>query len=412
MRIRVLVAAFGVAVLACGSAQAQVPNPPEPGREAARISDFSLWVRGFKPQAVAGGVRPEVYDQAMAYAHLDQSVLDAASNQPEFSKPVWEYLDRAVSPTRISTGQQKISENRQLLSAIQTRYGVDYHVLVAIWGLESAYGGYMGNHNVLAALATLGYEGRRQSFGREQLIAALKIIQNGDIAAAEMEGSWAGAMGQTQFIPTTYNAYAVDFEGDGKRDIWHSKGDALGSAANYLRASGWQSGMPWGFEVSLPVGFDYASADLSVKKPVGAWAVEGVRSATGGPLPHHLSGQSASIILPVGAQGPAFMVLKNFNTIMRYNNSTSYALAISLLSERFQGKGEIVKPWPKIGRPLSRSERYELQRRLTAAGFSTDGVDGKIGPATRNAVRAYQAAQGLTPDGFPTLALLERLRAG
>ena len=412
MRVRVFVAAIVGALLAGGGAEAQVPNPPEPGLESGPVSGFDFWVQGFKPQAVASGIRPDVYDRAMAEAFLDQSVLDAASNQPEFSKPLWDYLDSAVSPTRVENGQKLIAENPRLLSDIQQRYGVDYHTLVAIWGLESAYGTYMGRHNVLAALATLGYQGRRQSFGREQLLAALKIVQNGDIEAANMEGSWAGAMGQTQFIPTTYNAYAVDFDGDGKRDIWNSRGDALGSAANYLRASGWQTGVPWGFEVTLPAGFNYASADLSVKKPVAAWAADGVRSATGGPLPAHLGNLPGSILLPVGARGPAFLVLNNFNTIMRYNNSTSYALAISLLADRFQGRGRIVKPWPEIGRPLSRSERYELQERLTAAGYDTEGIDGKIGPATRDAVKAYQASHGMTPDGFPTLDLLERLRAG
>ena len=392
------------------SDEGPVPLPKPAQGAAPEDPSFEGFVARFRSYAIAQGIRPEVYDRAMSQASFDRSTMEAANRQPEFTKSVWDYLASAVSDTRVATGQKLIAQNQVLLQNLQSAYGVDYHILVAIWGLESAYGGFMGNHNLFSSLGTLASEGRRQSFGREQLIAALKIVQSGDKDPAAMESSWAGAMGQTQFIPTTYNGYAVDFDGDGRRDIWASRADALGSAANYLAESGWRSGEPWGFEVTLPAGFDYSLTGMGVRRPVSMWTALGIRRTDGAALSPALAANEASVFLPAGHAGPAFLVLNNFRTILRYNNSTSYALAISLLSERFEGRGQVLAPWPTNDRPLSRSERTELQRLLTAAGFDTQGVDGILGANTKAAVRAYQRSIGAVADGYPSYALLQQLR--
>ena len=268
----------------------------------------------------------------------------------------------------------------------------------------------MGNRQVIRSLATLAHEGRRPTFAHDQLLGAMDILQHRDIEPERMLGSWAGAMGQTQFIPTTYNQYAVDFDGDGRRDIWFSATDALASAAHYLQQSGWQSGQPWGQEVKLPDGFDYALADSSIRKPMQQWAELGITDAKGAPLAPGLNEQSAALLLPAGHRGPAFLVMNNFRTIMRYNNSSSYALAIGLLSERFQGGGKVVGSWPTSDRPLSRSERTELQTLLTQQGFEPGGIDGIIGANTRAAIRRVQQQLSWPADGYPTPELLEQLK--
>jgi membrane-bound lytic murein transglycosylase B len=303
-----------------------------------------------------------------------------------------------------------LAEHTVLLSAIEQRYGVNRHILVAIWGLESNFGSNMGSNYVIRALATLAHEGRRPDFAHAQLIAALEILQRGDIQPSGMLGSWAGAMGQTQFIPTTYNSHAVDFDGDQKRDIWNSSADALASAANYLRVSKWQSGQPWGAEVSLIEDFDYALADMSIRKPLAEWAALGVNDARGEALMLTEGEQAASLLLPAGHTGPAFLVRNNFRSILRYNNSTSYALAIGLLAKRMQGEGDIIATWPTGDKPLTRGERLELQQRLQTVGFDPGIADGIIGANTRQALRNVQIALGLPADGYASKALLEKLR--
>ncbi len=260
----------------------------------------------------------------------------------------------------------------------------------------------------MESLATLAYEGRRRDFGEEQLIAALKILQAGDATPAQLVGSWAGAMGHTQFIPTSYLSYAVDFNGDGRRDVWSDDPtDALASTANYLASAGWTRGQPWGVEVRLPAGFDFAQADQANRRPVAEWRARGVTRIDGAALPEH---GSAAILTPAGARGPAFAVYNNFFVIKKYNNATSYAMGVGHLGDRIAGGGPIVGSWPRGERELSRSEKIEMQERLTARGYDTDGTDGVIGPNTIAAIRRFQQSQGVTPDGFATAGLLAALR--
>ncbi|MCF8990156.1 lytic murein transglycosylase, partial [Pseudomonas carnis] len=324
---------------------------------------------------------------------------------------VWEYLDGALSPVRVRNGQALLVKYADILQSIEQRYGVDRQALVSVWGMESNFGAFQGNNSVIRSLATLAYEGRRPAFAQAQLLAALQIIQHGDIQADQMKGSWAGAMGQTQFIPTTYNTHAVDFDGDGRRDIWNSPSDALASTAHYLQSSGWQKGQPWGVEVQpLPSGFDYSLADGGVRKTVAQWLQLGIQLPPGVSLPANVDQLSAALLLPAGYRGPAFLVLDNFRPILKYNNSSSYALAVGLLSERFGGGGVIRGSWPKDERPLSRSQRIDLQTALSAKGYDAGNADGIIGANTRKAIRAAQQALGWPADGYPTVKLLESLQ--
>ena len=391
-------------------APAVISSAPVPGTDTPLVQptqSFSEWQADFRAQALKAGINPLVFDNAFAGITPDMSVIKADRSQPEFSRPVWEYLDGALSPLRVRNGQRLLEQNAELLGRIEQRYGVDRQALVSVWGMESNFGSFQGNKSVIRSLATLAYEGRRPEFAQSQLIAALKIIQEGDISPEKMLGSWAGAMGQTQFIPTTYETHAVDFDGDGRRDIWNSSADALASTAHYLQSSGWKQGQPWGFEVTLPAGFDYALADGAIKKSVAEWQKLGVK------VPASAAGSeqlSAALLLPAGYRGPAFLVLDNFRAILRYNNSSSYALAVSLLSQRFGGGGSILADWPKDDRPLSRSERVELQMLLSQRNYDAGNADGIIGANTRKAIRSAQQAMGWPADGYPSHKLLESLR--
>jgi len=279
-------------------------------------------------------------------------------------------------------------------------------ILVAIWGMESNYGSNYGNTRVVDALATLGFDGRRGDWARGQLLAALRILQDGDIAPAQMIGSWAGAMGQTQFLPSNFLAYAVDADGDGRRDIWGSNADVMASTANFLARSGWQAGQPWGTEVLLPQGFDYGQAGATTRLPSAQWAGQGVRTMDSAPLPEFADG---AILLPAGARGPAFLTGPNFRAILRYNNATSYALAVVLLSQRLNGGAVVQAPWPRDLVALSRSQVLELQTALNRRGLDSGTPDGLLGPMTREAVRRYQRSVGLPADGYPDQILLARL---
>ena len=392
-------------------APAVITSAPAPGSDTPLVQpaqSFSEWQADFRAQALKAGINPLVFDNAFAGITPDMSVIKADRSQPEFSRPVWEYLDGALSPLRVRNGQRLLEQNAELLGRIEQRYGVDRQALVSVWGMESNFGSFQGNKSVIRSLATLAYEGRRPEFAQSQLIAALKIIQEGDISPEKMLGSWAGAMGQTQFIPTTYETHAVDFDGDGRRDIWNSSADALASTAHYLQSSGWKQGQPWGFEVTLPAGFDYALADGAIKKSVAEWQKLGVK------VPASAAGSeqlSAALLLPAGYRGPAFLVLDNFRAILRYNNSSSYALAVGLLSQRFNGGGTILADWPKDDRPLSRSERVELQMLLSQRNYDAGNADGIIGANTRKAIRSAQQAMGWPADGYPSHKLLESLRS-
>lgn len=371
---------------------------------------FADWQAGFRVDALKAGIRADVFDQAFAGVTPDMSVVKADRSQPEFSRPVWEYLEGAISPVRVRKGQALLAQYADVLQGIEQRYGVDRQALVAVWGMESSFGQFQGTQYVIRSLATLAYEGRRRAFAQDQLLAALQILQHGDIQPGQMLGSWGGAMGQTQFIPTTYNTHAVDFDGDGRRDIWNTPADALASTAHYLQSSGWQTGQPWGFEVQLVPGFDYALADASTRKSVAEWQQLGLKLPNGTPLPVASLQQQAALVLPAGYKGPAFLVLDNFRAILKYNNSTSYALAISLLADRFKGGGYIQGSWPRDELPLSRTERIELQSLLSARQYDAGVPDGIIGANTRKAIRSAQQSLGWPADGYPTHELLERLR--
>ncbi|WP_415922520.1 lytic murein transglycosylase [Tateyamaria sp. SN6-1] len=384
------------------------PVAQAPIVDAAANARFQNWIQAFRGRAVSQGISAATFDQAFRGVQYDPDVIKRDRNQSEFTKTIWEYLASAVSDSRIRDGKEALRAHNQKLDAIEARYGVEKEVVVAVWGLESRYGAYRGNNDVIQSLATLAFDGRRGAFFEGQLVAALKILQNGDTSPRNMTGSWAGAMGHTQFIPTSYLDYAVDFTGDGKRDIWSDDPtDALASTAAYLKRFGWIKGQPWGVEVLLPDGFDFAQANRKIQKSPAEWARLGVRGVDGNAVPNYGSG---SILLPAGGRGVAFMVFKNFAVIERYNAADAYVIGVGHLSDRIKGGGAFVGNWPEGERPLTLRERKELQQRLTRAGYDTQGVDGKVGPNTLAAVRAYQKSIGVPADGFATVNLLNRLR--
>jgi lytic murein transglycosylase len=381
-----------------------------PPVDAATQAGMDAWVAGFKPRAMAAGISEETWNRAMRRVPYNPKVIERQQFQAEFVKPIWDYLDSAASDERIAQGRAALARNDALLRQIEARYGVEKEVVVAVWGMESRYGTKRGNTLIIPALATLAHDGRRPDFFASQLIAALKIVQHGDIDPAHMTGSWAGAMGHTQFIPTSYLAFAVDFTGDGKRDIWSDNpADALASTAAYLARSGWSKGQPWGVEVALPEGFDTGLTGKGVKKSPADWAALGVRAVQGGTVPNY---GAASILLPAGPNGPALMIFGNFTAISRYNNADAYVLGVGHLSDRLKGQGPFVTPWPREGRALTDAEKVEVQQLLTAQGYDTKGTDGLIGGGTIIAVTAYQRDHGLTANGWVTIGLLEALRSG
>ena len=383
---------------------------PQEATPAPVADDASLqrWITAFRDRALAAGIAPATLDQAMAGVHHDPDAVRRDRNQAEFTKTIWDYLDTAVSDERVANGKAALARHAALLNRIEARYGVEKEIVVAIWGLESAYGTFLGDRPLIGSLATLAQDSRRPAFFEDQLIAALRILQAGDVTPHGMTGSWAGAMGHTQFMPTSYLTHAVDFTGDGRRDIWgEDPADALASTAAYLAHYGWTHGMPWGLEVTLPDGFDYMQSGERIKKPVTEWQAMGVRPATGGTLPDH---GPASVLLPAGYRGAAFLIFANFQVIERYNTADAYVIAVGHLADRIAGGAPIKAPWPRGDRALRAPERTELQTRLTAAGFDTQGIDGRIGPNTIAAVRALQRARGLVPDGYPSPDILTRLR--
>ena len=379
-----------------------------PVQARADSAGFAAWRASFEPRARAAGISQATLAAAFAEIAIEPEVIRLDRNQSEFNRTLWEYLDSAVSDHRINSGRTSAQRHRETLASIERRYGVEAEIVAAIWGLESAFGAVRGDTHIPSALATLAYDGRRREFFEQQLIAALRILQSGDTTPARMRGSWAGAMGHTQFMPTSYLDHAVDFTGDGRRDIWgDDPTDALASTANYLREFGWTTGQPWGLEVTLPSGFDFAQSGERTKRNVGHWNAMGVRLSDGQMIPDH--GQS-SILLPAGAQGVALVIFDNFHVIERYNPADAYVIAVGHLADRISGGGAFRAGWPRGDRALSRAEREELQRRLTRAGFSTDGIDGVIGPNTIDALRRYQASRGLVADGYASPAILQRLR--
>lgn len=409
MRVILLALTLATPALADPALNGDVPVE-QAGAHMAGTGDaagFRDWLDGFRDRALAAGIAPATLD-ALDGLDFDPAIVEKDRNQSEFTKTIWVYLDSAASEDRVAAGMRALAAHRALFDRIEAAYGVEREVVAAIWGLESAYGSFRGDIPTLGALASLAYDGRRGAFFEAQLIEALKIVQAGHVTPAAMRGSWAGAMGHTQFMPSSFWKFAVDFDGDGRRDIWgDDPADALASAAAYLAGSGWTRGMPWGLEVRLPEGFDYAQSTERVKKPVADWQAMGVRRADGGDLPDH---GMASVLLPAGHRGAAFLIFANFQVIESYNVADAYVIGVGHLSDRLRGGAPIQSGWPREDRALTRDERLELQRRLTARGYDTGGVDGLMGPKTIAAVKAWQMAEGLVPDGYANPALLERLR--
>ena len=408
-----------VLVLACSVSASSAANPPapsaaasaQPGAEDAALQQanqqaFSRWVASYRASAKAAGIDEATLRMAFDDVRYLTRVIELDRSQPEHTRTVWDYLDRAVSPQRVAQGLDKLAQFRAQADAAAARHGVAPSILVAIWGLESNYGEHVGNTPTIDALATLGFEGRREAWARAELLAALKILRSADISRANMLGSWAGAMGQTQFLPSNFLAFARDADGDGRRDIWGSVADVMASTANFLSRSGWRPGQPWGVEVRLPAEFDVARADLGLRRASALWAQDGVRGVDNAPLPEL---GDASILLPAGARGPAFLVGPNFRALLRYNNSNTYALAVGLLAQRVSNGAGVQATWPRDLAALTRTQVLALQTALNARGFDGGDADGMFGNATRNAFRRYQRSIGVPADGYPTVELLERL---
>ncbi len=382
-----------------------------PIQDARAEQSFTEWLEELRTQARSKGISAATLDAALNGLEPIPRVIELDRRQPEFTWTFRKYMSKLVNRVRIDKAKVKLSENAKLLNEISAKYGVQPRFLVAFWGLETDFGRLAeGYFPTVAALATLAHDGRRSAFFREQLLTALKIIDEGHISVERMKGSWAGAMGHFQFIPTTFDAYATDYDGDGKKDIWGNKADAYASAANFLVNVGWKGDEIWGREVVLPQGFDFNLADMKVKKALVEWQKLGVRRVGGVNLPK--ADMQASIVAPAGAQGPAFLVYGNFRTTMNWNRSIFYALAVGQLADRMVGLPQFTTLGPAAERGLTHDEGRELQHLLTSLGFDTGGVDGVVGPKSREAIRDFQRAKGLTPDGHPSLELLAEVREG
>ena len=371
---------------------------------ASADPQFDRWVSGFRGRALSQGIKAGLFERAFRGVRYNSEVIDRDRNQAEFKRQIWDYLDSAASPDRVSGGQAALRKHRRTLEAIERAYGVEAHVVAAVWGLESRYGTRMGDINVIEAMATLAYDGRRGAFFEKQLIAALKILQSGDVAPRDMTGSWAGAMGHTQFIPTSYLAYAVDATGDGKRDIWSDNpADALASTAAYLKRFGWTRGMPWGVEVKVPAGMGASDT----RRMPSDWAARGVVGMDGRPVRDY---GAARLLMPAGPDGAKFLVFANFDVIKRYNNADAYAIGVGHLGDRIRGGAPIAASWPRGYTPVSFDERKEIQRHLQRMGYPLEKIDGLIGPNTRKSIAAFQESAGLAPDGNASREVLEAIR--
>ena len=372
-------------------------------------SGFERWVKKFRNEALTKDITARTFDRAFKGVKLNSRVIRLDRKQAEFTREIWDYLDTATSPKRVKNGRSAVNRYNRILAKIEKRYGVEKEIIAAVWGMETGYGANMGDINIIEALATLAYDGRREKFGKQQLLEALRIIQNGDITPNRMNGSWAGAMGHTQFIPTSYQAFAQDFDGDGRRNVWdkNDPSDALASTANYLKKSGWIKGQPWGIEVKLPSNFNYGNASLKIKATPRRWTELGIRTMRGNKIPKYGKG---SVFLPSGAQGPAFIVFKNFAVIKRYNNANSYAMAVGHLGHKIAGGGGFIKEWPRGPGALKLNEKLELQKLLIKAGYDIGEADGILGPKTRDAVSALQSSWGQVPNGKVNQDVLVELR--
>jgi lytic murein transglycosylase len=407
-------------------ASAQVPPPATGTREwsgqsgasghplmtaeaiRAAAADFGNCLAALWPEAARRGVSRATFERYTAGLTPDLRIMDLLDAQPEFNKSPWDYLDLLVSDERIARGRELLAQYAPVFAAVERSYGVDRHIIAAIWGVESNYSTLGGDRPVIRSTATLACVGRRRDYFREEFLSALDILQRGDVAPERLIGSWAGAFGPTQFMPTSFKRYAVDFDGDGRRDVVDSVPDIIASTANNLKMDGWLNGQSWGHEVVLPANFDYLLADRSRLVTLAQWEGLGIRRAGGAPFPR--SADRAYLLLPAGARGPAFLMLTNFRVIMKYNPAEAYALAIGHLADRLRGRGPMVQSWPREERVLTVGERYELQQLLARRGFDVGEPDGLLGPRTRTAIRNFQVATGQVPDGFASSGLLDRLR--
>jgi len=366
-------------------------------------SPFRSFLDRLWPVAQARGVTRETFASAFAGVTPDQGVIDLTKKQSEFVKPIWEYLASAVSSSRLERGAQLAGVNAATLDAVERRFGVDRSVVLGVWGMETNFGSFTGGKDIIRSLATLASIGYRGTYFRDELISALLIVQQRHVARSDFKGSWAGAMGQTQFMPSSFQKFAVDFDGNGKKNIWTDIPDALASTANYLKQNGWQAGLPWGFEVTIPRGFDYHMHRATFEE----WSRYGVNSADGQAMPH--SGE-ANLFFPAGADGPAFIVTSNYDVIKRYNNSDAYALGVAILGDRILGSGSLHASWPVDDPILGLQQRIELQQSLSALGYDVGEPNGRLGSRTRDAIRDYQEKHGLRPDGYAGRRVLEALR--
>jgi membrane-bound lytic murein transglycosylase B len=364
----------------------------------------SLW-----PAAAHRGISRAVFQAQTASLKPDLRIMDLLDNQPEFTKSFWDYLDILVNENRIQKGRDVLAKYRQTFDAVEKAYGVDRHVIAAIWGVETNYGSNAGDRSVVQSTATLACVGRRQRYFRDEFLSTLEIIQRGDVKPERLVGSWAGAFGPTQFMPTAFNRFAVDFDRDGRRDVVDSVPDLIASTANNLRKDGWVAGQTWGYEVVVPATFNFLLSEHGRQMPIREWERHGITRPDGKPFAR--LDDVASLLVPAGVQGPGFLMLTNFRVIMKYNPAEAYALAIGHLADRLRGGEAFAQRWPRYERVLSRDERLEMQQLLERHGYDVGEPDGRLGSQTRAAVRDFQAKIGQVPDGFASTAVLDRLRA-
>jgi lytic murein transglycosylase len=375
---------------------------------ASAQADFGSCLSGLRSQAAAKGISGQAFDVATRGVTPDLTILDLMNNQPEFKTAIWDYLSALVDEERVQDGRAAMRQWGQALASAEARFGVDRHAIAGVWGVESNFGKDIGGRPLVQSLSTLAcYGPRRREYFTGELMATLKIVQDGDINPANLRGSWAGAFGHTQFMPSTFQRLAVDGDGDGRRDIMASVPDAVHSTANFLKKAGWVNGLPWGYEVRLPQNFNAGLAGRKNKKPLATWAAMGVRRIDGRPLE---GSYAAGIIIPAGVNGPAFIVTRNFDAVYSYNAAESYGLAIALLGDRLKGLPGIQTAWPTDDPPLSRAQRRELQQLLTARGYDVGEPDGRIGSKTREAIKDVERRIGLEPRGRPGGKVLEALR--
>jgi lytic murein transglycosylase len=363
----------------------------------------SMW-----PDAARRRITQENFERFTAGLEPDLRIMDLMDSQPEFTKAIWDYLDILVNDNRLAKGRDILAQYKQQFDAVEKTYGVDRYVIASIWGIESNYSTQMGDRNVVRSTATLACIGRRQAYFKDEFLTALEILNRGDLRPEQMRGSWAGAFGPTQFMPTAFKRYAVDADGDGRRDVVDNAADLIASTANNLRKDGWQTGRSWGYEVVLPQGFNFMLADKAKAMTIAQWQQQGLARADGKPFPD--TTDRAYLLAPAGAEGPGFLMLQNFRVIMKYNPAEAYALAIGHFADRLRGGPPFVQPWPRQERVLSRAERLELQQLLVQRGFYRGTPDGQFGSHTREAVRGFQASIGAPTDGFASSDVLEQLR--